>query len=172
MRVSVILLAALCLTCLPLWAQQTAPQAQTTTPAQAPSGQPQQTSQGAPGAAPQGQAGPTPEGNGPPARQSNYEYTTQISKAQQAQGWAKVYFESFKRSREYRYLQLASQQTLLSVQILYNTQEALPKTNRFYYKTRKKRMHACDYYQVLKEASYSFDSSRYLRDPPGGLCQF
>lgn len=99
-------------------------------------------------------------------------YSERIHQARTAQGWSKVYFESFQRSGEYRYLKLAGDYCMRSMQVLYETQNSLKRTERFYYQTRKKRIYACDYYEVLQKASYQFESSQYLTDPPGAWCDF
>ncbi|MDT8446463.1 MAG: hypothetical protein RRB13_06150 [bacterium] len=99
-------------------------------------------------------------------------YADRIYQAQTAQGWSKTYYESFKRSQEYRYLRLAADYCLRSMQILYDTQNSLKKTESFYYQTRNKRIYACDYYELLQEASYQLETSQYLTDPPGSWCDF
>ncbi|OGH01826.1 MAG: hypothetical protein A2600_10550 [Candidatus Lambdaproteobacteria bacterium RIFOXYD1_FULL_56_27] len=99
-------------------------------------------------------------------------YSERIYQAQTALGWAKVYFESYKRSKEYRYLKLGGDYCLRSIQILYQTQGTLKRTERFYYQTRNQRVYACDFYQALREASFSFESNQYLADPPGAYCSF
>ena len=144
----------------PVWSQEAAAPAPgvPATPGTAP---------GAPQGAPPAELGPDGQPLPPPLP-----YSERMYQAQTALGWAKVYFESYKRSKEYRYLKLGGDFCLQSIQILYQTQGSLKRTERFYYQTRNQRIHACDFYQALREASFSFDSNRYLADPPGAYCSF
>ena len=76
-----------------------------------------------------------------------------------------------KRSREARYLALAGDHAESSIEILYETQMALPRTNRFHYVARSKRLVTCSYYGMLREASMGLPSSQTLQPLRAELCQ-
>jgi len=121
------------------------------------------------GAAPQGE-GQT--GNGQAPARPKLSYSAEVAKAESALGWARVYHDSYKRSKEYRYLKLAGDQGLRAIEVLYHTQLSLDRTQRFYYQVRKKRIYLCTYYQMLKEDSLGFGSRRILPEPTSSRCQF
>jgi len=119
--------------------------------------------------APAAQAAPAaPSTAAPP---SSYPFNQNMSQAATEQGWSKLYFESFKRSREARYLALAGDHAESSIEILYETQMALPRTNRFHYVARSKRLVTCSYYGMLREASMGLPSSQTLQPLRAELCQ-
>jgi len=131
-------------------------------------GLPQQTQPGATTAPAQG----TPaQGTTAPAAPRK-SFSAELAKATSALGWARVYHDSFRRSGEYRYLRLAGKQALQGIEILYQTQNSLKRTERFYYKVRQKRIDYCRYFELLKEDSLTFGSRKVLRDPPSSRCRF
>ena len=106
-----------------------------------------------------------------PVVKKTFPFNQYMARASKEHGWSKLYFESFKRSREAKYIQLSGSHARNSIQILYEAQTNLPRTNRFHYVARSKRLVACSYYGMLREASMSLPQSQNLSSVSGKLCQ-
>ncbi len=91
-------------------------------------------------------------------------YTFQLSRAEKDLNWSKRYLESYKKSKEVSYLNLAATFCLKSINRLNNTRNLLSRTTRFYQEANQKRLQACQFYDKLQRHSYLLNPVDHLSD--------
>lgn len=86
--------------------------------------------------------------------------------------WSQIYFESFKKTEEISYLNLAARHCLNAISSFHQTQNLLSKTTRFHYQTKKKKMAACQFYNTLQLASHHLAVEHHLKPADQKVCSF
>jgi len=84
--------------------------------------------------------------------------------------WSRIYYQSFKKTEEVSYLELAARYCLSAIQSLHETQNLLSKTTRFHYQTKKKKMAACKFYNSLQLASHHLAVEHHLKPADQNIC--
>jgi len=91
-------------------------------------------------------------------------FTYQMNRSAKDLKWSVTYFESYKKSGEVSYLNLAAQFCLKTINRLFNTQNLLSRTTRFYQQADQKRLQACQYYDMLQKQSFLLAPVHHLAD--------
>jgi len=86
--------------------------------------------------------------------------------------WSRTYFDSYVKTGEAVYLQLAATHCIKAINVLKETQQTLPNTTRFYYQTKTKRVDACLFYKTLQDTSLRLGQHQHMKDIPDQGCDF
>lgn len=86
--------------------------------------------------------------------------------------WSQTYFQSFHKTGETTYLDLAAKHCINAIKVLKATQTRFPNTTRFYYMAKNKRFDACKLYETLQEAALRLGAPRQMQDLTAQECDF
>lgn len=101
---------------------------------------------------------------------ADIEFTRQMSRAKKDLEWSETYFQSYQMTNEVSYLKLSAQFCMKSIRRLADTQNQLSRTTKFYNLVDQKRLHACQYYDMLQKKSFLLQSRHFLNDS-GSSCR-
>ena len=84
--------------------------------------------------------------------------------------WSMTYHDSYKRTKEIPYLQLAAKFCLKAINRLGNAQKMISRTTKFYNMADEKRLQACRFYTKLQRMSFLLKPKYHLRGS-GNACE-
>ncbi len=98
------------------------------------------------------------------------QFTNQMSRSKKDMDWSKTYHDSYQRTKEIPYLQLAAQFCLKAVNRLADAQKMIPRTTKFYNMADEKRLYACQFYTKLQRMSFLLEPKNHIRGS-GDACK-
>ncbi len=107
----------------------------------------------------------------PNSPSNGFDYAGLMEKAEQELHWSRIYRDSFDRTKEFSYLRLSAQHGLNAVQSYYRIQKQMERISAFTYKTRKKRLEACRYFESLVRESLHYDEENHLQGADPKYCR-
>lgn len=96
-------------------------------------------------------------------------FKQKISESNAELRWSQVYFSSYNKTTEIEYLKLSGNHCLQAIKILAEAQQTTPNTSTYYYRIKKLRFDACEYYDTLIAVSRQLSADDYISEVPN-LC--
>jgi hypothetical protein len=98
------------------------------------------------------------------------QFTLQMSRSEQDFQWSQTYYNSYKKTLEIPYLDLAAEFCHKAIVRLAEVQKVLSRITRFYNQADQKKLQACQFYDKLQRASFLLESKYHLGGS-GADCQ-
>ncbi len=98
------------------------------------------------------------------------QFTNQMTRSRKDMQWSRTYHDSYRRTKEIPYLQLAAEFCLKAINRLADTQKSISRTTKFYNMADKKRLQACRFYTKLQRMSFLLEPKYHLRGS-GNACK-
>jgi len=86
-----------------------------------------------------------------------FDFVKQTEISRKELRWGKMYMNSYQRTAEIKYLNLAARHCFNAIKSYHLTQKSLKKRTRFTYQTKNERLNACSYYETI------YNTSRHLK---------
>ena len=93
-----------------------------------------------------------------PKQTAAFDFVKQTEISRKELSWGKMYMNSYQRTSEIKYLNLAAKHCFNAVKSYHLTQISLKKRTRFTYQTKSERLSACSYYKTI------YNTSRHLKE--------
>ena len=107
----------------------------------------------------------------PDPQPKKLDYVKHMEESRRELRWSKIYKNSFDRTKEYSYLQLSAKHGLAAIQSYYWIQTQLKRPSTFTYETKRERLDACKFHELLVRESLRYDSKNRLENADPKYCQ-
>ena len=97
-----------------------------------------------------------------PTQIVSFDFVKQTAISRKELGWGKMYMNSYQKTREINYLNLAAKHSFNAIKSYHLTQISLKQRTRFTYQTKKERLNACAYYETIYKTSKHLKEKYHL----------
>ncbi len=91
-----------------------------------------------------------------------FDFIKQTDNSRKELGWSTMYLNSYHRTREIKYLNLAAKHCFNAIKSFHLTQLSLKKRTRYTYQTKKERLQACAFYNTIYKTSIHLKEQYHL----------
>ena len=93
---------------------------------------------------------------------TSFDFVKQTTISRKELGWSKMYLNSYQKTGEIEYLNLAAKHSFNAIKSYHLTQISLKKRTRFTYQTKNERLNACAYYETIHKISKNLEEKYHL----------
>lgn len=93
-----------------------------------------------------------------PEQNPTLDFVKQTEISRKEFSWGRMYMNSYQRTGEIKYLNLAAKHCFNAIKSYHRTQISLKKRTRFTYQTKSERLNACSYYDAI------YNTSKHLKE--------
>lgn len=88
-----------------------------------------------------------------------YPSTAKLNEARQEFSWASLYYDSYAKTQEPKYIEVSSEHLKGAIRGYYDLQQSIDSTNPHYHTARRERMEACGFYQLLRQRALDWQGA-------------